>query len=183
MDVRNGAASATAETVNRGRDVEQLGWRLDASDSRPQSTAQYLPLQPRRTSVRAIARTKRNNDDYFLTGRPSRNREQWEREAERLHVDWPAVVELALDIIRSHCFESGFVCACREDDERREPASPRRPTPRSTPQTTIEAILYCVGERGSAALKEPANIERLRQCDKAARAEIDRRMPAYEGAR
>jgi hypothetical protein len=52
--------------------------------------------------------------------------------------------------------------------------------PRPTPQTTIEAILYCVRERGPTALREPANIERLRRCDRAARAEIDRRMAAME---
>jgi hypothetical protein len=48
-----------------------------------------------------------------------------------------------------------------------------RPT---TPQTTIEAILHCVRERGLAALKEPANIERLARCDAAPQAEISRRI-------
>jgi hypothetical protein len=52
--------------------------------------------------------------------------------------------------------------------------------PRPTPQTTIEAILYCVRDRGPAALREPANIERLSRSDRAARAEIDRRMAAME---
>jgi hypothetical protein len=46
---------------------------------------------------------------------------------------------------------------------------PRR---HQTPQSTVEAILYCVKERGSTALKEPANIERLKRCDDKARAEI-----------
>jgi hypothetical protein len=45
---------------------------------------------------------------------------------------------------------------------------------RPTPQTTIEAILHCVRERGLAALKEPANIERLARCDAAAKVQIDR---------
>jgi hypothetical protein len=48
--------------------------------------------------------------------------------------------------------------------------------PLSTPQTTIEAILHCVRERGVAALKEPANIERLTRCDVAAKVQIDRRI-------
>lgn len=48
--------------------------------------------------------------------------------------------------------------------------------PYPTPQTTVEAILYCVRERGLAALNEPANQERLSRCDAAALAEIDRRM-------
>jgi hypothetical protein len=40
----------------------------------------------------------------------------------------------------------------------------------------IEAIMISVAERGLAALKEPANIERLGRCDQAALAEIDRRI-------
>jgi hypothetical protein len=47
---------------------------------------------------------------------------------------------------------------------------------RATPQTTIDAILHCVHERGLAALKESANIERLSRCDAAARAQINRRI-------
>jgi hypothetical protein len=45
-----------------------------------------------------------------------------------------------------------------------------------TPQATIEAIMYCARERGIDALKEPKNQERLRQCDEAARAQINRRI-------
>jgi hypothetical protein len=47
---------------------------------------------------------------------------------------------------------------------------------RPTPQTTIEAILYCVRERGVAALDEPKNIERLQSCDDAALAQINHRI-------
>ena len=47
---------------------------------------------------------------------------------------------------------------------------------RPTPRTTIEAILWCVRERGVEALREPANIERLLRCDSAARAEINERI-------
>lgn len=49
---------------------------------------------------------------------------------------------------------------------------------RPTPQTLIEALLYCVRERGLAALKEPDNRRRLRDCDRAARDQIDRRIAA-----
>jgi hypothetical protein len=42
--------------------------------------------------------------------------------------------------------------------------------------TTIEAIMYAVRERGVAALKESANIERLLLCDDAARTEINERI-------
>jgi hypothetical protein len=48
--------------------------------------------------------------------------------------------------------------------------------PLSTPQTTIEAILHCVRERGLAALKEPANQERLLRCDAAACQRINDRI-------
>jgi hypothetical protein len=50
------------------------------------------------------------------------------------------------------------------------------PRAHPTPQVTIEAILYCVRERGLAALKEPANVERLTRCDAAAKAQIDKRI-------
>jgi hypothetical protein len=49
------------------------------------------------------------------------------------------------------------------------------PSRYATPQSTIEAIMFCVRERGVEALKEPANRERLSRCDKAAMAEIERR--------
>jgi hypothetical protein len=52
--------------------------------------------------------------------------------------------------------------------------------PLSTPQTTIEAILHCVRERGVAALKELANLERLSRCDAAAKVQIDRRIKKLE---
>jgi hypothetical protein len=51
---------------------------------------------------------------------------------------------------------------------------------RPTPQVTTEAVLYCVRERGLAALKEPANLERLSRCDEAARAQINERIAKLE---
>jgi hypothetical protein len=47
---------------------------------------------------------------------------------------------------------------------------------RLTPRSTIDAILYCVRTRGLAALKELANLERLRRCDAMAQAEINERI-------
>jgi hypothetical protein len=81
------------------------------------------------------------------------------------------------------CLTPGFCRACRAADakaawERRRAAKPR---PRPTPQTTVEAILYCVRSRGIAALQEPENIERLGRCDDAAIAEIERRLGKYTG--
>jgi hypothetical protein len=54
---------------------------------------------------------------------------------------------------------------------------PRR---HATPQVTIEAVMDTVRERGVAALKEPANLERLSRCDARARAEINRRVATLE---
>jgi hypothetical protein len=54
---------------------------------------------------------------------------------------------------------------------------------RTTPQTTIEAILHCVRERGLAALEEPANLARLRECDDTALAQIDARLAKFQVAR
>jgi hypothetical protein len=48
--------------------------------------------------------------------------------------------------------------------------------PRKTPQTTIEAVIHSVRARGVAALKEPANIERLLGCDDDSRIEINDRI-------
>jgi hypothetical protein len=55
--------------------------------------------------------------------------------------------------------------------------------PAMTPRTTIEAIMCCVRQRGSQALHEPANIERLSRCDDAAIAEIDARITKLQGSR
>ena len=50
------------------------------------------------------------------------------------------------------------------------------PARHPTPQSTIEAILYCVRTRGLAALKEPGNEERLSRCDEAAMKQIRERI-------
>ena len=59
-------------------------------------------------------------------------------------------------------------------------ASERMLHNRPTPPVTIEAVLYSVRERGLAALKEPANLERLSRCDEAARAQINERIAKLE---
>jgi hypothetical protein len=76
------------------------------------------------------------------------------------------------------CVNPGF-CRVRRVEARkpRPRRNPRIPANwQETPQTTIEAILHCVRERGVAALKESANIERLTRCDAAAKVQIDRRI-------
>jgi hypothetical protein len=50
------------------------------------------------------------------------------------------------------------------------------PARHATPQSTVEAILFCVRSRGLAALKEPANEERLSRCDEAAMKQIHDRI-------
>jgi hypothetical protein len=48
--------------------------------------------------------------------------------------------------------------------------------PHRMPQVTIEAVVYPVRERGIAALKELANIERLLSCDDGAKTKINERI-------
>ena len=48
--------------------------------------------------------------------------------------------------------------------------------PRTTPQTTVEAIMVAVRERGLAALEEAAILERLVRCDQVARRQINERI-------
>src|SRR5262249_3917308 len=88
----------------------------------------------------------------------------------------------------SPCRTTEFCRTCSEADQRRPKDSPqvlraRRlledsvtlerawrelNEQRPTPQTVIEAVLYCMRERGLEALQEPANVARLRSCDEAA---------------
>lgn len=86
-----------------------------------------------------------------------------------------AAVQFACDVCGSEpCLTPGF---CRAADARMWQQRPTENHPaRPTPRTTIEAIIFCVRERGPQALHEPANIERLSRCDDAAIAEIDARI-------
>jgi hypothetical protein len=87
----------------------------------------------------------------------------------------PAVIQ-ACDLCGSRpCTNPMFCEQCRIADRkanRRQPVDAHRPTP----QTTIEAIMYCVRERGPTALQEPRNVARLKECDCAALAQIDERV-------
>jgi hypothetical protein len=49
-------------------------------------------------------------------------------------------------------------------------------SPSPTPNVVVEAVMHVVRERGLAALKEPATVERLERCDASARAEINQRI-------
>jgi hypothetical protein len=70
------------------------------------------------------------------------------------------------------CVNPNFCEVCERADRQRPRQTPRI-EPQPTPQCMIEAILYCVRERGVAALHEPANLGRLKLCDAAALAQID----------
>ena len=88
-----------------------------------------------------------------------------------------ATVQFACDVCGSEpCLTPGFCQACRAADARMRQQRPTENPSRPTPRTTIEAIMFCVRERGPQALHEPANIERLSRCDDAAIAEIDARI-------
>jgi hypothetical protein len=54
--------------------------------------------------------------------------------------------------------------------------------PRPTPQTTVEAVMSTVRERGLKALKEPENQERLRRCDRGAQEQIIQRIEMLHAA-
>ena len=104
-------------------------------------------------------------------GQHSFNREWWQREGRHCGFDWEGLIALHLDVLQRLELIEADVCDCAR------PTKPNQQTkPRPTPQTTIEAILYCVRERGPKALHEPDNVERLARCDKAALAQIDTRI-------
>jgi hypothetical protein len=105
-------------------------------------------------------------------GEHSFDREWWQREARRCGFDWEGLIALHLDVLQRLELIEADVCECT----RPKPTQQTKPKPRPTPQTTIEAILHCVRERGPNALHESENIERLRQCDAAAIARINTGM-------
>jgi hypothetical protein len=80
------------------------------------------------------------------------------------------------------CRNPSFCTACQAADRQAQQRK-QRSVPRPTPQATIEAILYCVRQRGPQALSEPANVERLRRCDASALAEIDSRIATFKDRR
>lgn len=88
-----------------------------------------------------------------------------------------AALQCACDVCGLQpCPSPGFCRSCRAADacarQQRTTQNGTRPTPRST----IEAIMWCVHERGLGALHEHANIERLVRCDDGAKTEINQRI-------
>jgi hypothetical protein len=75
------------------------------------------------------------------------------------------------------CASRTFCKTCRQIDrkavaQRQSARDEKRPTT----QAAIEAVMVAVRARGIGALKEPANLDRLRQCDAQARAQINARI-------
>jgi hypothetical protein len=116
----------------------------------------------------------------------------WVAERERVGTDWHS---LLLNVVRAlglvtpcptcgcePCPLPSFCEACRQADAKRgaNVTSALHLKSRPTPNATIEAVKQAVRDRGIAALKEPANRERLSQCDDAARAEIDRWLTRFK---
>ena len=90
------------------------------------------------------------------------------------------------------CKSRGFCRLCRAADRKRKQKPDQRlpsnwdemtdgalwdllnaPQRHGTAQSTVDAILHGVKARGVAALKEPANLERLARCDESARATVN----------
>jgi hypothetical protein len=119
-----------------------------------------------------------------LCGATGPERDQtWRRqEAARTGIEWPALLVTRLLELESLCGELKEQVAALESErsfaghQRQGAARLPEQRPRPTPRTVVEAIMYCVRTRGPKALDEPGNQERLRRCDNAALAEIDRRM-------
>lgn len=124
------------------------------------------------------------NNQFFLTKASTRSREWWRREAVEAGTDWHAILprlvqrleELfgRLEALEDEC--SPFAKAVEAEHQRQ--AADRRGDqhPRPTPQSTIEAVWYCVRTRGVAALQEPTNNIRLQAFDEAARTELNARI-------
>jgi hypothetical protein len=89
---------------------------------------------------------------------PARDRAFWAAEAKRCGSDWAGVFGLHLAVLhrlRGEHDESRNSLLARADEPVAACARRRQPV-RSTPDSTIEAVMVAVRERGTAALEEPA---------------------------
>jgi hypothetical protein len=75
--------------------------------------------------------------------------------------------------------ENGFLRT--ELDVHRPKPKPARPPQRPTPHVVVEAVIESVRQNGLAALRTPANQDRLQRCDAAARQEVNRRINKITG--
>ncbi len=80
-------------------------------------------------------------------------------------------------------YRSTFLELCEEGERKAEPRQvPEIRTKWPTSQVTVEAIMFTVRERGVVALNDEDNIARLRRCDAAAKAQIDRRISTLKNS-
>jgi hypothetical protein len=119
----------------------------------------------------------KTNNQFFLEKASFHDREWWRSEAVRLGSDWQSVGELAIEIISS-LKESDRERSNRVAEVTRQRA--HKQAPRRTPQSTIDAVMDCVRERGLVALREPTNRARLRTFDAEARRQLNNRIARLE---
>ena len=80
------------------------------------------------------------------------------------------------------CASRSFCRVCREADRKHAAklATPKQ-EPRPTPVSIVDALIYCIKSRGIDALKEPANVGWLAQCDEQARERINKFVAKISG--
>jgi hypothetical protein len=76
----------------------------------------------------------------------------------------------------SPCHSPSFCAACERADHQPKRAKAIENSHRPTPPTVIEAIMFCVRERGLKALKEPNVAAWLDDCDAAAKQQLKSRI-------
>jgi hypothetical protein len=114
------------------------------------------------------------------------DRAWWLQESLRQGTDWQTLAEAAATVLADAIPELEEIALLSAENRylRAQLARFTKPTaapqPPPTPQVTIEAILLTVRQRGLSALKEPANQERLKRCDAAARQQINNRIEKFK---
>jgi hypothetical protein len=79
------------------------------------------------------------------------------------------------------CASRSFCRVCREADGRNSAKFTPKPETRPTPVSIVDALIYCIKSRGVDALKEPANVGWLAQCDEQARERINKFVARVSG--
>jgi hypothetical protein len=74
------------------------------------------------------------------------------------------------------CASWPFCKTCRAVDRKAPAQRQSTRADRPTPEVVIDAVMVAVRARGIGALKEPANLDRIRRCDAKAKAEINGRI-------
>ena len=81
----------------------------------------------------------------------------------------------------SPCGNPPFCKACREADQRPRRVPAKIVDAPRTPQTVVEAIMFCVRERGVRALKEPKVWAWLEGCDADAKRQLKSKIKKLQG--